>query len=92
MRTFVKFNFGESCVVMTGKRGKLPGSVGEGEAGKKAKATPHAGGKSVSEKFLFSGHAHQQEPLQVRNHAVSKHNTLFVYSRTDGLGIMVLSS
>ncbi len=60
---------------MTGKRGKLPGSVGEGEPGKKAKATPHAGGKSVSEKFLFSD---QQEPLQVRNHAGSKQHTLFV--------------
>jgi hypothetical protein len=34
---------------MTGKRGKLPGSVGEGEPGKKTKATPHAGGKSVSD-------------------------------------------
>ena len=30
------------------KRAK--GSVGEGEAGKKAKATHHAGGQSVSEK------------------------------------------
>ena len=32
------------------KRAK--GSVGEGEAGKKAKATQHAGGQSVSEKSL----------------------------------------
>ena len=35
-------------VVMPAKRAK--GSVGEGEAGKKAKATQHAGGQSVSEK------------------------------------------
>ncbi len=33
---------------MLSKRGK--GSVGEGEAGEKAKTTPDAGGKSVSEK------------------------------------------
>ena len=33
---------------MPAKRAK--GSVGEGEAGKKAKATQHAGGQSVSEK------------------------------------------
>jgi hypothetical protein len=33
---------------MSGKRGK--GSVGGGEAGKKAKTTPDAGEKSVSEK------------------------------------------
>ncbi len=33
---------------MLAKRAK--GSVGEGEAGKKAKATQHAGGQSVSEK------------------------------------------
>ena len=33
---------------MLSKRGK--GSVGGGEAGKKAKTTPDAGGKSVSEK------------------------------------------
>jgi len=33
-------------VVMPAKRAK--GSVGEGEAGKKAKATQHAGGQSVS--------------------------------------------
>ncbi len=32
---------------MPAKRAK--GSVGEGEAGKKAKATQHAGGQSVSE-------------------------------------------
>ena len=35
-------------VVMPAKRAK--GSVGEGKAGKKAKATQHAGGQSVSEK------------------------------------------
>ena len=29
---------------------RVKGSVGEGEAGKKAKATQHAGGQSVSEK------------------------------------------
>jgi hypothetical protein len=33
---------------MLSKRGK--GSVGEGEAGKRAKTTPDAGGKSVNEK------------------------------------------
>jgi hypothetical protein len=37
------------CVLMLSKCGK--GSVGEGEAGKKAKTTPDAGGKYVSEKF-----------------------------------------
>ena len=35
-------------VVMSSKRVK--GSVGEGEAGKKAKVTQHVGGQSVSEK------------------------------------------
>ncbi len=35
-------------VVMPAKRSK--GSVGEGETGKKAKATQHTGGQSVSEK------------------------------------------
>ena len=37
-----------SCVLMVTKRGK--GSVGDGETGKKAKTTQHAGGTSVSEK------------------------------------------
>ena len=36
-------------VLMLSKRGK--GSVGEGEAGKKAETTPDAGGKYVSQKF-----------------------------------------
>ena len=36
------------CCVMLSKRGK--GSVGGGEAGERAKTTPDAGGKSVSEK------------------------------------------
>jgi hypothetical protein len=36
---------------MPTKRGKgAKGSVGEGETGKRAKTTPDAGGKSVSEK------------------------------------------
>ncbi len=36
---------------------RVKGSVGEGEAGKKAKSTQHAGGQSVSEKSQMSDHA-----------------------------------
>ena len=39
---------GRSCVLMLSKCGKV--RVGEGEAGEKAKTTPDAGGKSVSQK------------------------------------------
>ena len=46
------------------------GSVGEGVyTGKKSKATPHAGGKSVSEK----SQAARTRNYTVENHAVSTH-------------------
>ena len=43
--------------------------VEEGETGKKAKATPHAGGKSVSEK----SQAARTRNYTLENHAVSTH-------------------
>ncbi len=53
-------------VVTPTKRGK--GSVGEGETGKKAKATPDEGGKSVSKKV--SGH-HQKKMLIINLKLIS---------------------
>ncbi len=58
-------------VLMLSKRGK--GSVGEGEAGKKAETTPDAGGKSVSEKSQVTHTS--KNPL--RNQAVTGHNISF---------------
>ena len=51
-------------------------SVGEGEGGKKAKSTQHAGGQSVSEKS-------QTTRTSMRNQTV-RHNISFVRSRADG--------
>ena len=59
-----KWSFG-----MLSKRGK--GSVGGGEAGKKAKTTPYAGGKSVSEKSQDTSDL-QGPPF--RNKKVSRQN------------------
>ena len=49
--------------VMLNKRGK--GSVGRGEAGKRAKTTPDAGGnvREICESEV-GGRAHLQEPLE----------------------------
>ena len=63
-------------------------SVGEGKTGKKDKATPDAGGKSVSEKSQVT--YTNKNPL--RNNPVITRNYLFVWWRTNGLGRMVLSS
>ncbi len=63
------------------------GSVGEGEAGKKAKTTPDAGGKSVSEKSQAT--RTNRNPFEKSR---SKQTQYFVHVSTNGLGGMVMSS
>ena len=71
---------GRKTVVMSGKPTKrAKGSVGEGEAGKKAKVTQHADGQSVSEK----SQATRTSKNVLRNQTV-RHNISFVKSRADG--------
>jgi hypothetical protein len=71
---------GWETVVMSVKPTKREkGSVGEGETGKKAKTTQHAGGKSVSEK----SHPHELVRKSLRNQTV-RHNISSVKSRADG--------
>jgi hypothetical protein len=64
------------------------GSVGEGETGKKAKTTPDAGGKSVSEKSQVT-----RTSKNLFEKSCSKHTEDFVcVVKENGLGRMVLSS
>ncbi len=62
---------------MPAKRAK--GSVEEGEAGKKAKATQHAGGQSVSEKSQVT-----RTSKNLFENQTVRHNISFVKSRADG--------
>ena len=55
-------------------------SVGEGEGGKKAKATQHAGGQSVSEKSQATRTSKNVFEKSKRK----THNISFVRSRADG--------
>jgi hypothetical protein len=65
-------------VLMLSKHGK--GSVGEGEVWKKAKTTPDAGGKSVSEKSQVTSTS--KNPF--RNQTVNRHNISFWRSCSQG--------
>ena len=68
---------------MLSKRGNR--SVGEGDAGQKAKTTPDVGGKSVTEKSQATHSS--KNPFEKSS---SKQTQSFV--RTNGLGGLVLSS
>ena len=62
--------------------------MGEGETGKKAKTTPDAGGKSVSEKSQVT-----RTSKNLFEKSCSKHTEDFVcVVKENGLGRMVLSS
>ncbi len=61
--------------------------MGEGETGKKAKTTPDAGGKSVSEKSEVT-----RTSKKLFEKSCSKHTEDIVCVKENGLGRMVLSS
>ena len=83
---------GRETVVMPAKPTKrAKGSVGEGETDKKANATQHAGGKSVSEKSqttrtsknLFEKYTHQEYFVDVvKDRRMSKNGVEFLVSLT----------
>ena len=57
---------------------RTKGSVGEGEGGKKAKVTQHAGGKSVSEKSQVT----RTGMTHTHTHTPGHTHTLTIVSRT----------
>jgi hypothetical protein len=75
--------FGQNCSSggMSSKRSK--GSVGGGEAGKKAKTTPDAGGKSVSEKSQATRTSKNPFAKSPSQHTVYTYSTSYLAELTD---------